>query len=101
MKLNHRIESNKIYLRTLDEKDATERYCDWLNDSSVNKYLETRKANINEIKNYILEKNNSCNCLFLGIFDKSNDVHVGNLKLEPIDFENNKATFSIMIGDKT
>ena len=100
MKLEYRIESNKIYLRTLNDKDATEKYCEWLNDSNVNKYLETKKANIDEIKNYILEKNESCNCLFLGIFDKSNDAHIGNLKLEPIDFENKKATFSIMVGDR-
>lgn len=35
-----------------------------------------------------------------GIFFKENKKHIGNIKLEPIDFENNKATLGILIGDK-
>jgi len=94
------INGNRIYLRVLEVKDATQEYCDWLNDPEVNKYLETKGATIEGLKEYINEKNKSSNCLFFGIFYRENDEHIGNLKLEPIDFDSKRATFGILIGDK-
>lgn len=63
-----RITGNRIYLRKLDEKDATVEYCSWLNDPEVNKYLETKRATIEELRRYTDDKNKNPNCLFLGIF---------------------------------
>jgi len=88
-----RINGNRIYLRKLDEKDATQEYCDWLNDPEVNKYLETREATIKGLRQYIKDKNKDPNCLFLGIFLKENEKHIGNIKLEPVDFKNKKVIF--------
>ena len=67
----------------------------------VNEFLSTKSATLTELKEYIRAKNNDDSCIFLGIFDKNQDKHIGNVKLEPIDFDNRTATFSIMIGDKT
>ena len=95
-----KIEGNRIYLRKLNEDDATQRYCDWLNDPEVNKYIETKRTSISELKQYIEKKNENPNCLFLGIFLKNNNRHIGNIKLEPIDFKKRNATLGILIGDK-
>jgi len=96
-----KIEGDRIYLRVLDEeKDATEEYCDWLNDPDVNKYLETKEATISELMQYIKDKNNDPNSLFLGVFLKKDSKHIGNIKLEPIDFDDKKATLGILIGNK-
>jgi RimJ/RimL family protein N-acetyltransferase len=97
---NKKVIGKRIYLRSLTNCDASEKYCSWLNDNEVNKYLETRSVTIDGLKEYINEKNESDNTLFLGIFDKANDKHIGNLKLEPINNVKNNATFSIVIGDK-
>jgi len=78
-------EEKRIYLRELKEEDATQEYCDWLNDPPVNKYLEIKKATIKELKKYIREKKENENCVFLGIFIKDIDKHIGNIKLEPIE----------------
>ena len=94
------IKGKKIYLRKLNRQDASLEYCNWLNDQIVNKYLETRKASISDLKQYIKEKNKNPNCLFLGIFYKKNKKHIGNIKLEPIDFKNKEAVFGILIGNK-
>lgn len=94
------LEGERIFLKTLGEKNATKEYCGWLNDPEVNKYLETRKATAAQIKKYIREKNKNPNCLFLGVFFKKNGRHIGNIKLEPIDFENRRATIGILIGNK-
>jgi len=107
-----KIEGRRIYLKTLTRKNATKEYCGWLNSPKVNQYLETRKATIAGLKKYIEEKNRNPNCLFLGIFFKENQKpcarnfvsvwgrHIGNIKLEPIDFEDRKATIGILIGNK-
>jgi len=95
-----KLEGQRIFLKTLDQNQATKEYCGWLNDAEVNKYLETRETTIAKLKQYIKEKNENPKCLFFGIFFKENNKHIGNIKLEPIDFKNKKATIGILIGDK-
>ncbi len=95
------IQGENIYLKQLDLSGATSEYCAWLNDKEVNKYLETRKITIDELRKYIQEKNENSNCLLLGIFYKTNNKHIGNIKLEPIDYQKKKAEIGILIGDKS
>jgi spore coat polysaccharide biosynthesis protein SpsF (cytidylyltransferase family)/RimJ/RimL family protein N-acetyltransferase len=93
------IEGEGIFLRKLRVEDASVNYCNWLKDPCVNRFLETRDATIDGLKLYINEKANSETCLFLGIFTQTENKHIGNIKLEPIDFENKKATLGLLIGD--
>jgi len=94
------LEGQRIYLRILTVNDASEKYCSWINDSDVNRFLESKKIIIEELQEYIENKYNNLNCIFLGIFLKNNNVHIGNVKLEPIDFKEKKATLGILIGEK-
>lgn len=94
------IAGERIYLKIMQAENATADYAGWLNDPEVNKYLETKGATVEELKNYITEKLADDNCLFFGIFIKAGDKHIGNVKLEPIDWEKKFAVFGILIGDK-
>ncbi|MBI4779010.1 UDP-4-amino-4,6-dideoxy-N-acetyl-beta-L-altrosamine transaminase [Candidatus Falkowbacteria bacterium] len=94
------IMGERVYLRKLTPADASNDYCAWLNDKEVNKYLETRKCTLAELKKYLKEKSSKIDCLLVGIFDKKNDSHIGNIKLEPIDRREKKAVYGILIGDK-
>ena len=60
------IKGDNIILRTLLPADASQEYADWLNDSAVNKYLETRAASVSDVAQYIQEKLESDNSLFFG-----------------------------------
>lgn len=95
-----KIEGERIILRILTEKDATEKYCSWINDPDINEYLDSKSITKNELKQYINIRYNDPNCLFFGIFLKQNDIHIGNVKLEPIDFQSGIATLGILIGEK-
>ena len=95
------ITGERIYLKIMREENATADYSGWLNDSAVNKYLETKSATVQGLKNYITEKLADDNCLFFGIFMKADNRHIGNLKLEPIDWRKKSAVFGILIGDKS
>jgi glutamate-1-semialdehyde aminotransferase/RimJ/RimL family protein N-acetyltransferase len=99
MILENRVKGERIYFRNLNLEDASKEYCSWLNDPKVNYYLETRKATVEDLKDYIKEKNKKEDCLFFGIFDIKDNTHIGNIKLEPIDFVEKKAELSLIIGN--
>ena len=94
------IEGLRIKLIPLKESNASQRYTSWINDPEVNKFLDTKKTTIEELRKYIKDRYNDPNCLFLGIYTKNTNLHIGNVKLEPIDFENKIATLGTLIGDK-
>ena len=94
------IEGVRIQLRILTEDMVTEKYVSWLNDPEVTKYLETKSATIEGLKKFVHEKYISDSCLFFGIFVKNSNEHIGNVKLEPIDFNKKTAVLGTLIGDK-
>lgn len=100
MIINKKLEGDRIYLRTLTEQDATEKYRSWINNPEINKFLETKKTSIKELENYITTQNNDPNCLFLGIFLKENDTHIGNVRLSSIDFNKKSGSIGLLIGEK-
>lgn len=95
-----KIKGKRIYLRRLNARDITQEYCRWLNDPKVNEYLETKNATLKGLKKYVSFKNKDPKVIFLGIFVKSRNKHIGNIKLEPVDLKNKTAELGIMIGDK-
>jgi len=95
-----KIIGKRIYLRELTTDDARQEYCDWLNDAKVNQYLITKNSTLEELKEYIQKQIDNPNSLFVGMFDKKNDQHIGNIKLEPIVWKKRKAELGILIGSK-
>lgn len=97
---NLKIKGEIIYLKPLNERNATQEYCNWLCDKEVNKYIITKGATVSQLKEYIKEQNQKSDCLFLGIFAKDSQEHIGNIKLELINFKTKKATIGILVGNK-
>ena len=92
----------KIYLRGLKEEDLSGEYFQWLNDKDVTCYLESGyfpNTQVN-MENYYEKINNSNSILMLAIIEKSTDKHIGNIKLEPINWIHRTAKLGIMIGNK-
>ena len=50
-----------IYLRELGDDDISDRYISWLNDSEINKYLDTRfsKHNFESVQDFVRMNKNS------------------------------------------
>ena len=95
------IQGEQIYLRPITMEDISERYRSWFSDSDVNKYIEVRNISAAELRSYVSKKINDPLVVFMGIFDKTNNKHIGNVKLEPIDKKNGRTIFSIVIGEKS
>ena len=95
------LKTDRFYLRPLLKSDVSSRYLSWMNDVIIKKYIVSanKKNNIETLKQFVNEKINKSDCLFLGIFSNENDLHIGNIKYEPINFDDGIATMGIMIGD--
>jgi [ribosomal protein S5]-alanine N-acetyltransferase len=72
-----------------------------MKDTDVNRFLELRHfpPSAEQISNFIEQMNISTDNLFLGIFLKSG-LHIGNIKLGPVNVINKRAAIGLLIGNK-
>jgi ribosomal-protein-alanine N-acetyltransferase len=95
-----KLESNRLILSQISLKDISNDYVSWLNDKEVNRFMRfnedyTVKMLEDYIKNLIKNKTN-----FWAIKIKDTNKHIGNIKIDPIDFYHGFAELGIMIGAK-
>lgn len=95
------LEGKNISLRTIELSDCTQNYLDWLNDTEVNQYLETRlyEQSLNSIADFVKSMRESSTCYLFAIIYENK--HVGNIKIGPINSFHKFADISYFIGDKT
>ena len=96
------INTERFQLKTLTVDDATEEYLSWFSSSKeVGEYIAYAKTNadINKLRQYVKEREDREDVLFLGIFTDF-DQHIGNIKYEPINLKDKSATMGILIGNK-
>lgn len=99
MPTDNELRDGDVFLRPLDEHDVTQRYVDWLNDPDVNRWLEVRwdkhaKADVLDF----LARCHAEGSYLWGIW--ADDLHVGNIKLGPVNQRHKHADISYFIGDK-
>ncbi|MDC0042612.1 GNAT family N-acetyltransferase [Paracoccaceae bacterium] len=96
------IETHRFLLRTLKETDASQEYLSWMNDDKVSKYISAaaETKSIEKLKEYIHEKTTKKDCIFLGVFEKITNKHIGNIKYEPICFTSKEAVMGVLLGDR-
>lgn len=101
MQQENRIERKDIYIRILQVSDVTQSYVDWLNDKETNRYLETHKTTIEELYSYVQKRLDDSRCHMFGIFRKSDDKHIGNIKIESNDEKRKCTCLGILIGESS
>jgi RimJ/RimL family protein N-acetyltransferase len=96
------LSSPRFYLRDLTLADVSDVYLAWMNDSIAMQFIESSSETrtINNLINYLENRINKDNVRFFGIFCKKTNLHIGNIKYEPIDFEDSYAIMGVLIGDK-
>ena len=98
---NSILKRNNVLLRLVTIDDCNETYLRWLNDSTVNHYLETRWStqSIESIKDFVQSiRESDHSCLFAIIVGGK---HIGNIKLGPIHQHYKYADISYFIGEKS
>lgn len=99
---SHFLKNANIYLRDVCLNDVNDNYCQWLNDPQVNQFLETRFViqSKTTIAEFVKSKIGNTNEILLAICDKKNDLHIGNIKIGPINWYHRRADISLFIGNK-
>ena len=54
---------------------------------------------LSQLRNYILNCNAQKDVILLGIFDTKQNVHIGNIKYDPINVKDKTAVMGILIGE--
>ena len=101
--MNIKIDTPRLDLRTLQAGDISKTYVDWLNDSEVNRYLETRHIvqTLDSCRTFVQRCNSDASERLLGIYLKDTARHIGNVKLGFINEIHSRGQISLFIGDKS
>lgn len=94
------IESERLNFIPLSLAHLSQDYVNWLNDEEVYRYMETRGNYTLEILKIFLEECELNRKLFWAIHLKLNNLHIGNIKIDPVNLKHGTAEFSIMLGRK-
>jgi [ribosomal protein S5]-alanine N-acetyltransferase len=103
MKLNSPLIGKDIFLRSLSLADANITYLGWLSDPVINSHLEVRFSppkTTDDLVQFITVANASSHTLMVGICLQENGLHIGNIKLGPIDWNHQVGDIGFLIGDK-
>jgi ribosomal-protein-alanine N-acetyltransferase len=95
------IATARFILRDLRQEDITNRYLEWFLDPAAQRHITAaaHTQTLAQLRDYLAERTGRRDVLFLGIFDRTTGVHIGNVKYEPVDAENGYAVMGILIGD--
>ena len=92
-----------MILKELNASMVSPKYLKWMNSKSLMKYTEQRysKHTTRKIINFVKIKKKSKNEFLYGIFltIEKKVIHVGNIKLGPINYIHKYADISYFIGD--
>ena len=95
------LHSKRLALRPLHAQDATQRYLDWFDDGETRRFIISarHRQTIDSLRDFIEANRNSDRSLLLGIFDREEHLHIGNIKFDPVDSISGRAILGILIGD--
>lgn len=99
---NLQIASDRFLLKSLSEKNDLSNYLNWLrNPRDIPIILGARTDyNLIQLIDYINHNNLSNDSILLGIFDKFELNHIGNIRYHDLDFKNMIVNLGILIGEK-
>lgn len=99
-----KIKFNEVFLKKLNVNDYSNKYLIWMNDKKVHEFTEQKyiKHSKKDIINFLKSKQNSKNEKVYGIFIKNENkkIHIGNIKLGPMEFIHKHSLISYFIGEK-
>jgi RimJ/RimL family protein N-acetyltransferase len=92
----------RVTLRLVTLEDCTERYVSWLQDPEISRYLETRwsEQTLQSVRDFVESMVDSAHSYLFAIVDHASGVHVGNIKIGPIQSRHQYADVSYFLGDR-
>ena len=97
------LQGEKVFLRNLIPEDISPAYVDWMNDPEVVQFTESRFRvhSHDSIRAFVETCAAQPSALLLGIFDNQTALHVGNIKIGPVNPHHGTADIGLIIGRKS
>lgn len=95
------IKTNRLILRALNEGDVDGPYFSWLNDPEIIKF--NSHGRFPQTKQSLLDYTRSANSqskIVLAIVDLEQNIHIGNISLQNINWIDRNAEIAFLLGDK-
>jgi RimJ/RimL family protein N-acetyltransferase len=98
-----KIIGERLYLKLLSVDDVTEDYLRWMQDPEILQYLESRwrPFTLEDLKTYVRTVNDGLNNFMFGIYLKTDDRYIGNIKVGGVNLMHRYADVGLIIGDKS
>lgn len=94
------LESERLKLIPLGVQHISEDYVKWMNDPQVIEFLESGGDYTLDKLSVFLHEVEESDMLFWAIHIKSSGKHIGNVKIDPINYKHKYAEYGIMMGDR-
>ncbi len=94
------IVSERLLLKPISMEHCTETYVGWMNDPDVILYLESGGNYTIELLKEYIDTSMKKGVFFWGIHLKENEKHIGNIKIDPINYRHGFGEYGILMGDK-
>jgi len=101
MRRKTKISTVRFLLRPLTEEDVTTRYLSWLCNEEAKRFISVAAdtKGLSDLREYVSARIGRDDILFLGIFERTTELHIGNIKYEPVNSGLGYAIMGILIGD--
>ena len=96
------LQGPNIYLRALNEQDILGNYTTWLNDTEITKYNSHGRfpMTVEKLLNFVQMSSQSNNSLVMAVVSLENDIHIGNISLQSINWIDRNAEIAFLLGEK-
>ena len=95
------LETKRLILEPIGIEHCTETYLNWLNDSEVYRWLETRGSQTMSMLREYIQQQMVNETYMWAIKIKNLKKHIGNIKVDPINDRHSLGEFGILMGDKS
>lgn len=92
--------SSRVYLRPLQPEDINDRYVSWFADDTVTMWLEAKRITKKDALDYLEEGRRTKRWFNYAVCDKTNDRHIGNVKVGPINYRHMTSDLVTVIGER-
>lgn len=96
------LETEHYELRTLNVEQVEGNYQRWLNDQEVVAFNSHGRfpQTVQTLRAYVESTLVTTNQIILAIFDKQNQLHIGNISLQQINWVDRQAEIAFLLGEK-
>lgn len=94
------IQTSRLILRPLSMTHCSEQYVSWLNDPAVYAFLESRGGYSLDLLRIYIKNVVDTKVLMWAIHLRYDNLHIGNLKIDPVDRANSSGEYGILMGER-